>query len=83
MKLPRGDHAEVTPIPRRVYTAGCVNKMAVSVTGPHAVNELGGPVIPGSSLVEDHGINYCVQMCKHNIVDFNICYTMKPPLQSK
>ena len=22
--------------------------MAVSVTGPHAVNELGGPVIPGS-----------------------------------
>ena len=52
------------------------------MTGPHAVNELGGPVIPGSSLVEDHGINYCVQMCKHNIVDFNICYTMKPPLQS-
>ena len=24
------------------------NKMAVSVTGPRAVNELGGPVIPGS-----------------------------------
>ena len=33
----------------RFYTAGCVNKMAVSVTGPLAVNELGGPVIPGSS----------------------------------
>ena len=33
---------------RSIYTAGCVNKMAVSVTGPRAVNELGGPVIPGS-----------------------------------
>ena len=32
----------------RFYTAGCGNKMAVSVTGPHAVNELGGPVIPGN-----------------------------------
>ena len=32
----------------RFYTAGCRNKMAVSVTGPRAVNELGGPVIPGS-----------------------------------
>ena len=29
----------------RFYTAGCGNKMAVSVTGPRAVNELGGPVI--------------------------------------
>ena len=29
-------------------TAGCGNKMAVSVTGPRAVNELGGPVIPGT-----------------------------------
>ena len=29
------------------YTAGCGNQMAVSVTGPRAVNELGGPVIPG------------------------------------
>ena len=33
----------------RFYTAGCVNKMAVSVTGPLAVNELGGPVIPGNT----------------------------------
>ena len=33
----------------RFYTAGCVNKMAVSVTGPRAVNELGGPVTPGTS----------------------------------
>ena len=33
----------------RFYTAGCVNKMAVSVTGPRAVKELGGPVIPGSN----------------------------------
>ena len=32
----------------RIYTAGCVNKMEVSVTGPRAVNELGGPVIPGN-----------------------------------
>ena len=32
----------------RFYTAGCRNKMAVSVTGPRAVNELGGPVIPGT-----------------------------------
>ena len=32
----------------RFYTAGCVNKMVVSVTGPRAVNKLGGPVIPGS-----------------------------------
>ena len=29
----------------RFYTAGCGNKMAVRVTGPRAVNELGGPVI--------------------------------------
>ena len=34
----------------RFYTAGCGNKMAVSVTGPRAVNELGGPVIPGTFL---------------------------------
>ena len=33
----------------RFYTAGCGNKMAVSVTGPRAVNELGGPVIPGTT----------------------------------
>ena len=31
----------------RFYTAGYGNKMAASVTGPRAVNELGGPVIPG------------------------------------
>ena len=31
----------------RFYTAGCGNKMAVSVTGPRAANEFGGPVIPG------------------------------------
>ena len=34
----------------RFSTAGCWNKMAVSVTGPRAVNELGGPVIPGNIL---------------------------------
>ena len=32
----------------RFYTAGCGNKMAVSVTGPRALNELGGPLIPGN-----------------------------------
>ena len=32
----------------RFYTVGSVNKMAVSVTRPRAVNELGGPVIPGT-----------------------------------
>ena len=31
----------------RFYTAGCGNKMEVSVTGPRAANELGGPFIPG------------------------------------
>ena len=34
----------------RFYTAGCVNKMAVSVTGPRAINESGGPVIPSIGL---------------------------------
>ena len=32
----------------RFYTADCGNKMEVSATGPRAVNELGGPVIPGT-----------------------------------
>ena len=31
----------------RFCTAGCGNKMAASVTGPRAVNELGGP--PGGN----------------------------------
>ena len=34
------------------YTAGCGNKMAVSVTGPGAVNELGGPVTPGNMHID-------------------------------
>ena len=38
----------------RFYTAGYGNKMAVSVTGPCAVNELGGPVIPGNSFYGFH-----------------------------
>ena len=38
----------------RFYTAGCGNKMEVSVTGPRAVNELGGPVIPGRPIVGQH-----------------------------
>ena len=36
----------------RFYTAGCGNKKAVSVTGPRAVNELGGPGIPGTELLQ-------------------------------
>ena len=40
----------------RFYTAGCGNKMAVSVTGPRAVNELGGPVIPGTYIYVIHHI---------------------------
>ena len=35
----------------RFYTVCCGNKMAVSATGPRAVNELGGPVIPGIRLL--------------------------------
>ena len=34
----------------RFYTVGCGNEMAVSVTGPRAVNELGSPVIHGGDL---------------------------------
>ena len=34
----------------RFYTAGCGNKMVVSVTGTRAANELGGPVIPGNEI---------------------------------
>ena len=40
----------------RFYTAGCGNRMAVSVTGPCAVNELGGPVIPGNRKYENKKI---------------------------
>ena len=46
----------------RFYTAGCGNIMAVSVTGPRAVNELGGPVIPGSRLVDYVTIVYLKTM---------------------
>ena len=38
----------------RFYTAGCGNKIAVSVTGPRAVNELGGPVTPGNITICGH-----------------------------
>ena len=37
----------------RFCTAGYGNKMAVSVTGPRAANELGGPVIPGTGFYRD------------------------------
>ena len=39
------------------YTAGFVNKMAVSVTGPRAVDEL-GPVLPGRKVLENPSILY-------------------------
>ena len=42
----------------RFYTAGCGNKMAVSVTGPRAVNELGGPVIPGNKFTFSFRISH-------------------------
>ena len=42
----------------RFYTAGCGNKMAVSVTGPRAVNEAGGPVIPGRKWYGSECNNY-------------------------
>ena len=41
----------------RFYTAGCGNNMAVSVTGPRAVNELGGPVIPGIGYITSYKLN--------------------------
>ena len=37
----------------RFYTTGCGNKMVVSVTGPRAANELGGPVITGTISVRN------------------------------
>ena len=42
----------------RFYTAGCGNKMAVSVTGPRAVNELGGPVIPVGFTVQFYAVAF-------------------------
>ena len=36
----------------RFYTSGCGNKMVVSVTGPRAANELGGPVIQGTLYID-------------------------------
>ena len=52
----------------RFYTAGCVNKMAVSVTGPRAVNELDGPVIPGSWSLGMAGVD--------NILDKNMLFSI-------
>ena len=42
----------------RFYTAGCGNKMAGSVTGPRAVNELGGPVIPGKLFTQCDNLSF-------------------------
>ena len=41
----------------RFYTAGWGNKMAGSVTGPRAANELSGPVIPGTSELDGDVLN--------------------------
>ena len=48
----------------RFYTAGCGNKMAVSVTGPRAVNKLGGPVIPGNGKCGKYKQPpFCLNLC--------------------
>ena len=47
----------------RFYTAGCGNKMAVSVTGPRAVNELGGPVIPGNRALYSANTKHLYNIC--------------------
>ena len=48
----------------RFYTAGCGNKMAVSVTGPRAVNELSGPVTPGeATLPHELGCAIFLHIC--------------------
>ena len=52
----------------RFYTAGCGNKMAVSVTGPRAVNEFGGPVIPGSNLAPVGETGYSHRLTAYKIV---------------
>ena len=44
----------------RFYTAGCGNKMAVSVTGPRALNELDGPVIPGKNNRGSNNNNFII-----------------------
>ena len=64
----------------RFYTAGCGNKMAVSVTGPRPVNEFGSPVIPGRPtsctiafwgtlvlriLTVDHTFNHSADIIRH------------------
>ena len=59
----------------RFYTAGCGNKMAVSVTGPRAVNELGGPVTPGTGphlyvqFVSIHYLLVCVHPMSSTITE--------------
>ena len=42
----------------RFYTAGCEKKIVVSVTGPRAVNELGGPVIPGNQTLTNLDVSF-------------------------
>ena len=51
------------------YTAGCGNKMVVSVTGPRAVNELGGPVIPGILTCLHHMV---ILKSQNKIADFSV-----------
>ena len=65
----------------RFYTAGCGNKMVVSVTGPHAANELGGPVIPVSISIADIGIfAECSPNIQGIIDNFAIYSTIDSPL---
>ena len=51
----------------RFYTAGCGNKMEVSVTGPCAVNELSGPVILGNPSHGNKAYTYLILVLKHKI----------------
>ena len=57
----------------RFFTAGCGNKMAVSVTGPRAVNELGGPVIPGIRPHENLLIRYNLSNeSSENVISYSV-----------
>ena len=51
----------------RFYTAGCGNKMEVSVTGSCAVNELSDPVILGNPSHVNKAYTYLILVLKHKI----------------
>ena len=63
----------------RFYTAGCGNKMAVSVTGPRAVNELGGPVIRGALVQEVRTCRLASAQLSYLTKVLPICCTIRMP----